>query len=162
VFPTTSFSPSRTRGTSATLSRRVMSGAAGRMDVQPAHHGTPSTRIRLITNRRSLLSTSSTRRAMASPCGSVSTSCGARRGYSVSPSYPCLSDLGSSFPPTAVPVCRAEFVASRRAASLLGQAPLVVAWLSEPSISDKYQHLPLVFTDEVYQNFTCVCHIARA
>ena len=53
----------------------------------------PSTHIRFITNRPSLLSTSSTRRAVASPCGSVSTSCGARRGYSVSLSYPFLERL---------------------------------------------------------------------
>ena len=40
------------------------------------------------------------------------------------------NDLGSPFPPTAVPVCRAEFVASRRAASLLGQALLAAASFS--------------------------------
>ena len=56
-------------------------------------HGAPSTRIRSITNRRSLLSTSFTRRAVASPRGSVSASCGARRGYSVSLSYPFIERL---------------------------------------------------------------------
>ena len=53
----------------------------------------PSIPIRFITNRPSLLSTSSTRRVMASPYGSVPTSCGARRGYSVSLSYPFLERL---------------------------------------------------------------------
>ena len=38
-----------------------------------------------------------------------------------------VNDLGRPFSPTAVPVCRAEIVASRRAASLLGQAFLVAA-----------------------------------
>ena len=118
------------------------------------HGRSSSTRIRSITDRRSLLSTSSTRPAVAWPGGSVSASCGAGRGYSVSHSYRIVNELGSSFPPAAIAVCRADLVASRT-----GRIPF---WVKRGLSGTGLQHLPLVSIDEVYQNFTCVCHIVPA
>jgi len=64
-----------------------------------------------------------------------------------------VNDLGSSFSPTAVPVCRADMVTSRTDRIPFG-----------PSVSrrSEFQHLSLVCIDEVYQNFTCVCRIVPA
>ena len=65
-----------------------------------------------------------------------------------------LNELGSSFPPAAVSVCRADLVASRT-----GRIPF---WVKRGLSGTGLQHLPLVCTDEVYQNFTYVCHLVPA
>lgn len=128
--------------------RHLQPGPTGRA----TYHGIPSTPIRFVTNRRSLRAESFPRRPW--PCLTVRFPHPVENdGLPSSTFLSLLDDLGSSFSPTAVPVCRADIVTSRRAASLLGQAFLATASFSTFRLS---------CTDEVYQNFTCVCHIVRA